>query len=401
MPKVSVILTSYNHAKYLRDAIESVLKQTYTDFELIIGDDASTDESWDIIQSYTDSRIHAYRHEVNRAAGTINEIILSDKASGEYIAIHHSDDMWELDKLEKQVAFLDDNPQIGAVFTQVVVIGENSEPLEDNKHIYQTVFSQTNRSRYEWLNHFFYKGNALCHPSILIRKECYAICGLYRFGLAQLADFDMWVRLCMKYEIYILPEKLFRLRILSTELNSSGNRSEVRIRGWFEYLQVLYNYKHLINSDEIVKIFPNMGKYVKPDGYDPEFILAMAALEPNTYNITKLFGLELLFEALNSPARAKEIQKVYGFDNTNFISLTAQNDVFSSELITGLQDKLAALQHRLTNLQGKLQALELQNTEKDQEVKLLARLLKEIQNSRAWKLILTYRKIRSKFFHLT
>ena len=103
--RVSVILTSYNHAKYLKEAIESVLNQTFSDFELIIWDDASTDESWQVITSYPDGRIQSFRNEVQkRAAFGVNKAI-SEIAAGEYIAIHHSDDIWEPQKLEKQVAF--------------------------------------------------------------------------------------------------------------------------------------------------------------------------------------------------------------------------------------------------------------------------------------------------------
>jgi glycosyltransferase involved in cell wall biosynthesis len=93
MPKISVILTSFNHEKYIREAIESVLVQTFIDFELIIWDDASTDQSWDIINSYSDTRIKAYRNEVNRRY-VINRAII-EVASGQYIAIHHSNDIWE------------------------------------------------------------------------------------------------------------------------------------------------------------------------------------------------------------------------------------------------------------------------------------------------------------------
>ncbi|MBL0268159.1 MAG: glycosyltransferase family 2 protein [Chitinophagaceae bacterium] len=124
----------------MRDCIESVLNQTYSDFELIIGDDASTDGSWDIIQSYTDPRIHAYRHETNRMGGIINELVLSGRVSSDYIAIHSSDDIWEPQKLEKQVAFLDAHAHIGAIFTNVSIIGEESELLADGTHPYQIGF---------------------------------------------------------------------------------------------------------------------------------------------------------------------------------------------------------------------------------------------------------------------
>ena len=399
MPKVTVILTSYNHEKHLRDSIDSVLGQTFIDFELIIGDDASTDDSWNIIQSYTDPRIFAYRHESNRGAGTINEIVLSGKASGEYIAIHHSDDVWEPEKLEKQVSFLEQNPHVGAVFTDVTVIDESNQPLKDNSHVYQTVFTQLNRSRYEWLNYFFYKGNALCHPTILIRKECYINCGLYRNGLAQLADFDMWIRLCLKYDIHILPDKLVLLRVRSSELNSSGNRPEVRVRGQFEYFEILKNYKELTDPKELIKVFPSVEKYMTSEGFILEFALGMAALEPESYNLTKLFGLQNLFEVINDPVKAEKVKFLYGFSNIDFIALTAQHDVFSLETIASLKNQVSTLETQLGTLETQLGTLETQLLQKNYQLHVLLQEITDIKNSRGWKLILNYRKIRSKLMH--
>ena len=208
MPKVSVILISYNHEKFIREAIESVLNQTFTDFELIIWDDASSDDSWAIINSYNDSRIKAFLNdETRRGIYGINKAI-SEVASGEYLAIHHSDDVWASEKLQKQVGFLDANPIYGAVFTKVLAIGEDGLKYKDNNNYYANIFEQPNRTRHEWLNYFFYHGNALCHPSVLIRKQCFTDCGQYRYGMAQVGDFDMWIRICLKHEIYVLQEKL-------------------------------------------------------------------------------------------------------------------------------------------------------------------------------------------------
>ncbi|NLJ19748.1 MAG: glycosyltransferase, partial [Bacteroidales bacterium] len=125
--KVSIVLSSYNHEKYIKKAIDSALNQTFSDFELIIWDDASSDTSWQIISSYTDPRIRAFRNEKNLGGGNAKKAI-TEIAVGEYIAIHHSDDIWEPDKLEKQVAFLDANPEIGAVFSQAQIIDENGDP---------------------------------------------------------------------------------------------------------------------------------------------------------------------------------------------------------------------------------------------------------------------------------
>jgi len=373
--KVSVILTSYNHAKYLREAIDSVLQQTFRDFELIIWDDASIDESWQIITSYTDPRIQIFRNETTKRIEYLRTAI-SEIANGEYIAIHHSDDVWEPQKLEKQVAFLDANPQIGAVFTQAQIINEDGRPLQDPNHFYYKIFEQPNRTRHEWLNFFFYQGNALCHPSVLIRKLCYEKCGLYRYGLAQSPDFDMWVRLCLKYEIHVLPEKLVRFRVRSLEANTSGNRPEVRARGQFEYLQVQTNYTELATFEELKQVFPTAEKYARAGGEDLGFILGMVALETKSYKFTELFGLNLLFEALNDPRRANKIKELYNFTQNDFILLTGKHDVFSKLWIEELTIRVAGTE-----------SLKLQVAERD------ARLY-EIINSKAWKVGLLFRRIR-------
>ena len=335
-------MSSYNYAKYVGAAITSVLNQTFTDFELFIVDDASTDESWTVIQSFTDPRIHSFRNATNSNDKERMREIVFQMATGEYIAVHHSDNLWEPEKLQRQVAFLEAHPDVGAVFTNAQIIDEDGEPLQDKTHSYYKIFDQPNRSRYEWLNYFFYKGNALCHPSVLIRKKCYEECGFYRRGFAQIPDFDMWVRLCMKYEIHVLPEKLVRFRVLHDEMYSSGNRPETRIRGGFEFLQVLDHYLTIPTYEDLVKIFPSAQKYYRPDGCDTGYVLGMVAVEaPVNHPWLHLFGLELLFKAINDPDRARKISQLYGFTHKDFIALTAMHDVFSLENITNLNKQLS------------------------------------------------------------
>jgi glycosyltransferase involved in cell wall biosynthesis/uncharacterized coiled-coil protein SlyX len=364
-PKVTVVLTSYNHAKFLHESIDSVLNQTYSDFRLLIWDDASTDESWAIINSYSDPRIQAFRNKTNQG-GKFPEMS-PEMVSGEYIAIHHSDDVWEPQKLEKQVPFLDSHPEIGAVFTNAMIIGEQGEPFEDKAHFYYSIFNQPNRSRHEWLNYFFNNGNALCHPSVLIRKICYENCGLYRYGLAQLPDFDMWVRLCLKYEIHVLPEKLVRFRIQANEVNASGNRPEARIRFQFELLQILNNFCSIKTSEEFIQVFPDANEYFKQEGFDIGFALGMVALKPITSPITKLFGLQLLFEALNDPDRAGKINALYDFGLVDFFELTGKHDVFSAEKEQALQ----ALTAQVAEKEQTVQAFSAQVADNEQSVKAL------------------------------
>lgn len=348
--KVSVILTSFNHAKYICEAIDSVLNQTFTDFELIILDDCSSDNSWNLIKQYSDPRIKAFRNEVNKGPVEGVNKAISAVASGEYIAIHHSDDVWEPDKLEKQVAFLGTHANIGAVFTNALAIAEDSSPLADEQHFYSSIFDQPNRTRHEWLRFFFNSGNALCHPSALIRKACYEDCGLYRYGLAQLPDFDMWIRLCLKYEIHVLPEKLVRFRVRDNEANTSGSRPESRIRHLYEYYKLLPNYRKLTRFEDMVKVFPTAEKYYRNEETDMGFVLAMIALEEKPFAFTQLFGQDILFEAISDPKRAANIKRLYDFDYKRYIALTAQHDVFSLEEVAILHGVIAERDARINAL---------------------------------------------------
>ncbi|MES9849323.1 MAG: glycosyltransferase family 2 protein, partial [Candidatus Thiodiazotropha sp.] len=98
MPAISVIIPSYNHAHYIAQAIESVLRQSFSDWELIIIDDCSNDDSWSVINSYTDKRIHSSRHKQNQGAhNTINEGLAL--AKGEFLTILNSDDIYSRDRL--------------------------------------------------------------------------------------------------------------------------------------------------------------------------------------------------------------------------------------------------------------------------------------------------------------
>lgn len=376
MSRVSIFMSSYNYGRYLKSSIDSVLAQTFLDFELFILDDASTDNSWEIIQAQTDPRIRAMRNTENRNDKLEMNRIIAEMTSGEYIAVHHSDNLWEPDKLKRQVDFLDAHPGIGAVFTNALVIRDSGEPLRDETHFHYRIFDQPNRSRFEWLNYFFYHGNALCHPSVLIRRKCYQNCGYYRNGLMQIPDLDLWVRLCMKYEIHVLPEKLVRYRIQENENFTSGNRPDTRIRSAYEFLQVLEHYRAIPSWQDLQQIFPRAGEYSAEGANDTLFVLGRLAAETSENMVARLFGLNLVFEALIDPARARVIERLYHFTHKNFAELTARYDVFSSESIHALNACLA---------------------ERDARLNVLEREMLEIKRSRTWKIALFLRRARQVF----
>jgi glycosyltransferase involved in cell wall biosynthesis len=153
MPRVTVIIPSYNHEKFVGEAIQSVLNQTYQDFEIVITDDGSTDQSVSIIKSFTDPRIKLFCFDKNQGA-CVAGLKCRSEAKGEFIALLNSDDVFAPDKLEKQVRFLEQNPEIAAVFSYAQIIDEEGNDFS-NDHVYKQIFIQPNRTRFEWLNYFF------------------------------------------------------------------------------------------------------------------------------------------------------------------------------------------------------------------------------------------------------
>lgn len=310
-PKISVIIPSYNHEKFIGDAIKSVLSQTFQDFEIIIIDDGSSDNSVAVIKTFHDPRIKFLLNEKNRGAVyTTNKMV--ELASGEYIALLNSDDLWESTKLEKQLKFLEDNKNYGAVFAQANIIKEDGSLLENGSRNDGAIFEQPNKTRFKWLNHFFYLGNALCHPSMLIRKEVYQEVGLYNPLMASLPDFDMWVRVCLKYEIYVLPEKLVKFRILDNNANASSATPENIIACQFEYKQILNSFLSL-SVNEYEEIFN------EPVVNDVAFSLALKALK-SSHRFMQAWGLDALYLLLEKHPKY--------MDPKEFTQLTRKYDIF-------------------------------------------------------------------------
>jgi glycosyltransferase involved in cell wall biosynthesis len=368
LARVSVILTSFNHGKYIRDAIDSVLNQTLVDLELVIIDDASTDDTWRIISSYKDDRI---KKVLCRCHGDVllklNDVI-REESRAKYIAIHHSDDIWEPEKLEKQVNFLDQNTEVGAVFSNAHIIAEDGSPFSNTSHFYHDIFNKENRTRHEWLRFFFSNGNALCHPSAVIRRVCFLDCGFYDNLYFQITDLDMWIRICLKYEIQVLPEKLVRFRVRDNEANASGNRADARIRSFYEGYKVCENYRKITTADDLYKVFPEAEKYHRPDGVDVGFVLGFVILEVTASSISRLFALELLREAIADPIREKNIRAAYEFDVMAFGQLTSKYDVFSLERLSLLNSHLAEMEEKASLDARNLEATQAVLASKDLQI---------------------------------
>jgi len=351
VPSVSIILTSYNHAKFVREAIDSVISQTFADWELFIFDDASTDDSWNTIKDCVDPRIKIFRNCVNNGPIYAFNKVIFELAHGRYISIHHSDDVWELDKLEKQIAFLDARPEVGAVFTWTQIIDENGLYLDNGS------FTQPNKTRWQWLNSIFFMSNPFAHPSVMMRKACYQELGGYRDYLAQTPDVEMWSRLLLAYPVHIIPERLTKHRLFSDNSNTSGARPDVVVRTWNEWNVLRENFLSISDFETIVAIFPDLERFRNQSGFDSKFLLAMACLYGTTQKNAWHLGLRWLFEIFGDERRAKEIERIYEFTYKDIIRISATFDIYnlvSPDYVVELQKGKEWLESQWLALQAEL-----------------------------------------------
>lgn len=223
-PRVSVVMPSYRHEAYIAEAIGSVLGQSMGDLELIVVDDASPDGSNAVIRRFEDARLVHVPLAANIGASAAMNVGVR-RARAPLVAVCNSDDMWERDKLARQLDLLERLPECAALFSDVRWIDAAGQPVEDPGPGQAGIFTQENRTRHHWLRRLVEGGNCLCHPSVLIRREVYAECGFYDEYLRQLPDYDMWLRLLQKHQIHVMPDPLVRFRLHGG--NTSGPSAEV------------------------------------------------------------------------------------------------------------------------------------------------------------------------------
>jgi glycosyltransferase involved in cell wall biosynthesis len=240
MPKVSVIITAYNLIEYLPETIDNLFQQTFTDFEVIIVNDGSTDNTAEWVQQLSDPRVRIISQANMGLSGASNTGVIN--AKGEYITFLDADDLWEATKLEQQVEILDCDPQIGVVYTWVTYMNEAGKSTgrvvkpEAEGQIWQQLI-EVNQIE--------------CGSVTMIRRACFDKVGLFDTNLkSYVPDWDMWLRLALHYEFRLIRQPLVYYR----QRASSGSRNfEGMERSFNIVLEKAYNsappeWKPLVNK---------------------------------------------------------------------------------------------------------------------------------------------------------
>ena len=206
-PKISVIMPVYNAEKYIREAIESILNQTFTDFEFIIVYDPSFDSSLSIIYSYKDARIQMIENKKKIGlAKSLNKAMMY--AHGEYIARQDADDISLPNRLELQLEFLEKHPEVALIGTGVYVIDKTGDVIEK-----RIMHPSPKKS--------LLKGNRFVHGSVMLRKAVIDELGGYNELFKNSEDYELWFRLSQKYEINNLILPLYKLRTHGSSISAA------------------------------------------------------------------------------------------------------------------------------------------------------------------------------------
>ncbi|MEI8011087.1 MAG: glycosyltransferase family 2 protein [Candidatus Omnitrophota bacterium] len=211
IPRVSVLMTIYNTASFLRQSIESLLAQSFTDWELIALENGSTDDSPSILLSYADPRIRVFSFSKNigRTPGLRHAF---DQARGEYIAVLDADDVSRYDRLTRQVAFLDAHPE-------TVLVGAWAEHMDEQGRVFDRWEPPADPGK---LLDIIARRNPIVHSSAMYRRSQALCAGGYPLAYTYAQDFALILALARQGQVTVIPEHLCRLRVFPGSMTRSG-----------------------------------------------------------------------------------------------------------------------------------------------------------------------------------
>jgi glycosyltransferase involved in cell wall biosynthesis len=215
-PKVSVVMSVFNNESYIREAVDSILNQTFKDFEFIIINDGSTDRTREILSSYTDERIRLFDQENRGLTRSLNRGL--SLANGSYIARMDGDDISEPERFAEEVRFLDQNEKMGLVGTFAYRMDEQGRIVSLSKY----------KTTTEEIREDLWADCSFCHPSVMFRKICTDEVGMYREKVGPSEDYDLWFRITERFDVANIPMPLHKFRINSLGVTMARRFEQLR-----------------------------------------------------------------------------------------------------------------------------------------------------------------------------
>lgn len=216
VPRVSVLMSVYNGTPYLRNSVQSILDQTFQDFEFVIINDGSTDGTQKILETFADSRIQTVMQSNTGLTKALNRGL--KLCRGEFIARMDADDISMPERLERQLVFLNKNPGVGMVGTAYHEIDDKGEVL-----LKKPCLLEDNQLRKILIKH-----NPFCHTSVMIRRSILKKIGPYDESFSYAQDYELWFRIARHYKLANLPQFLIKKRIRDDNISFTFESKQLK-----------------------------------------------------------------------------------------------------------------------------------------------------------------------------
>lgn len=222
---VSVVMAVYNGENFIQEAINSILSQSYNHYELIIINDASTDNTSKILDEITDPRVKITHLSSNHGAAQALNIGI-EHANGEWIAIHDADDISVPNRLETQIAHLSKRPELIAIGSWIKCISGDDQVLENELQYFE--MGRNCITTDSDIASILYRGCPLTHGSVMFSRNAYVTAGKYDANLKIAYDYDLWTRLITLGRIENVPEVLYYYRRYNESLSNKNMHETVK-----------------------------------------------------------------------------------------------------------------------------------------------------------------------------
>jgi glycosyltransferase involved in cell wall biosynthesis len=225
-PKISVCIPTYNQARYLRQALDSVLRQTLQDFEIIVYDDASTDDTQQVIAGVADARLRYFRQPYNVGEARNRNSCVA-VARGQYIAWLDSDDLYHPDMLAVQSAVLDRHPNVGLAHGAYEVIDGEGRRLPDWPLPFKCNVIEPGKDAFREL----ILSNYVNGTTVMMHRDCYKRVGPYRWHMGRSStDWEMWLRIALHADLGYTASTLAQYRQHSNSISAMTTLTDERLR---------------------------------------------------------------------------------------------------------------------------------------------------------------------------
>lgn len=317
-PKVSIALIAYNQQDYVGKTIESILNQTYQNFEIIVGDDSSTDETARVVKSYKDERIKYFKTDYNIGINGNLNLAVNVICGCDYIVLSDGDDKLRANYLECIVGYFEKMPQIDVLYPQLCAIDKDDNYIKGKDEYFWRISNKTADSH---LRIGFMEGNFLISPGMAMRKKAVDTIFPLPYSLVNFQDYAMHIDILINgLKIYVLDEILVDYRISVGSISHDGDN--ILKREQMEIAPLMDYFLNIKDTNLLKRVFKNeiANTKIEPFSDTIPFFLGQMALLSSHYK-RKEWGYHTIMKFLSDKSNFDIVNKRYDFTFKSYLKL--------------------------------------------------------------------------------